>query len=334
MPVDTERLAAKYRAATLDLVGRRILVTNLRASGQEADLSQPANCHGFGRIRHFRRGTTHGWPANPLPIDPACSRLGLPPAESLNAQVFQNAACNWRCWYCFVPYELLSADPTHSSWLSAAELINLYMRESEPPVVIDLSGGQPELTPEWVVWMIDALAGTGLQDSVYLWSDDNLSCDYFWRYLSTAEQEKVVCYPRYGRVACFKGFDSHSFAFNTNAEEWWFHKQFELMRRLIDSGMDVYAYATFTTPRSAEIPALMRQFVDRLQALDENLPLRTVPLEIQHFSPIRSRLRTVHDFAFENQWRAIEAWTRELESRFSSEMRTQPIQDVPVRSRI
>src|SRR6185437_7894422 len=114
---------------------------------------------------------------------------------------------------------------------------------------------------------------------------------------------------------------------------WWFDKQFELMSRLIASGMDVYAYATFTTPSSTEIVASMRRFVDRLQALDENLPLRTVPLEIQHFSPIRSRLRTVHDLAFENQWRAIEAWTGELENRFSSEMRTQPIQDVPFHSR-
>lgn len=333
MPVDTERLAASYRAATIDVAGRRILITNFCGSGQEQDLSQQPNCGGFGRVRHFRRGTSEGWPANPLPIDPACARLGIGPSDSLNAQVFQNAACNWRCWYCFVPYDLLSADLTRSSWMSGSDLIDLYVQESERPVVIDLSGGQPELTPEWVVWIMDALAEKGLEDSVYLWSDDNLSCDYFWRHLSAVQQETILRYRRYGRVACFKGFDAQSFAFNTNAEEWWFDRQFELMKRLVVSGMDVYAYATFTTPSSGGIGAAMRSFVDRLQALDENLPLRTVPLEIQHFSPIRSRLRTVHDFAFDNQWTAIEAWQREIESRFSSEARAIPIDCVPFRSR-
>ncbi len=333
MPVDTEKLAAKYRAATLDVVNRRILITNLRGSGQECDLTQPANCGGFGRVRHFRRTTSAGWPENPLPIDPACARLAFTASNSINAQVFQNAACNWRCWYCFVPYELLCADRAHSSWRSASDLCSLYMEESERPAMIDLSGGQPELTPEWIVWMMEALTEHGLRDSVYLWSDDNLSCDYFWRHLSAAEQEAVVQYPMYGRVACFKGFDTKSFAFNTNAEEWWFEKQFELMQRLIASGMDVYAYATFTTPSCDGIAGAMRGFVDRLQALDENLPLRTVPLEIQHFSPIANRLRTVHDLAFGNQWKAIEAWQREIESRFSNEARAIAIHRVPLRAR-
>ena len=65
---------------------------------------------GFGRIRHFRRSTSPGWPSNPLPIDPACKFLGTPAEDVARAQVFQNAVCNWRCWYCFVPFELLSAN--------------------------------------------------------------------------------------------------------------------------------------------------------------------------------------------------------------------------------
>jgi uncharacterized Fe-S cluster-containing radical SAM superfamily protein len=328
MPVDTEGLAAKYRAQTIDLVNRRILVTDLRGTVQENDLSESPNCGGFGRIRHFRRATSEGWPTNPLPMEPANSRLGLAAADSINAQVFQNAACNWRCWYCFVPYELLSANPAHSSWLSASDLVSLYERESRRPPLIDLSGGQPELTPEWIPWVIEALGESALRDSVYVWSDDNLSCDYFWRYLTSAEQELVVNYPLYGRVACFKGFDQTSFAFNTRAEASWFDKQFELMARLVGSGMDVYAYATFTTPNADGIEDAMRRFVDRLQKIDENLPLRTVPLEIQHFSPVSSRLTTVHSLAFQNQWRAVEAWQREIGDRFSATARSVPIDQV------
>ena len=331
MPVDTEGLAAKYRAATLDLAHRRILVTSFRGSCQEEDLSEPPNCGGFGHIRHFRRTASKGWPRNPLPIDPASSRLGFAKSDSINAQVFQNAACNWRCWYCFVPYNLLCADPARSSWLGPSDLLRLYTAERRRPPMIDLSGGQPELTPEWILWMIEALNESELRNSVYLWSDDNLSCDYFWRYLSKAQQEKVVNYPMYGRVACFKGFDEASFAFNTSAEGSWFDRQFDLMTRLVQSGMDVYAYVTFTTPSTDRIKDSIRRFVDRLQEIDENLPLRVVPLEIQSFSSMLSRLTALHKAAIHNQWSAVQAWRREIEDRFPASMRAVPIDKVSLR---
>src|SRR5690348_16448027 len=79
MPVDTEGLAQKYRAATVDVPGRKLLITNLCGTEQQQDLTEPPNCGGFGRIRHFRRATSTGWPPNPLPIDPACARLALAP---------------------------------------------------------------------------------------------------------------------------------------------------------------------------------------------------------------------------------------------------------------
>jgi uncharacterized Fe-S cluster-containing radical SAM superfamily protein len=331
MPVNTEGLAENYRAATIDLQGGRILLTNFRGTQQEQDLTEPPNCDGFGRVRHFRRITSKGWPSNPLPIDPARARLGFPHTDEVRAQVFQNAACNWRCWYCFVPYSSLSANPVHSAWLTPAELVNLYLKEEHRPAIIDLSGGQPELTPEWVPWMIEALDHQGLRGSVYLWSDDNLSCDYFWRYLSRTQQELVSTYPFYSRVACFKGFDEVSFKFNTRAEGEWFSKQFELMARLVASGMDVYAYVTFTTPRAHGIKDAIRRFVDRLQEIDERLPLRTVPLEIQEFSPVVSRLTQRHQAAFQHQWTAVEAWQDELNSRFTPEARALTITQVALR---
>src|SRR6266849_2900922 len=293
MPIDTEALARKYRAASIDAPNKRLLVTNFRGTQQEKDLTERANCNGFGRIRHFQRATSSGWPSNPLPIDPACNALHLGPQNEIRAQVYQNAACNWRCWYCFVPFNLLSADRAHSAWLTPSELFQLFLEQPDRPVLLDLSGGQPELTPEWVVWMIEEIQKNGLHGQIYLWSDDNLSCDYFWRYLTPNQQETVATYPYYGRAACFKGFDEESFAFNTRAEKSWFVRQFELMQRLVRSGMDVFAYATFTTPSTSLIADEMPQFVDRLQAIDENLPLRTVPLEIQTFTPVLERLDSI-----------------------------------------
>src|SRR5208283_1898262 len=128
--IDTEKFSASLRARGIRLEEKRILFTRFPGSEQAKDFAVPSNCDGFGRIHHFRRHQGTGWPDNPLPIDPACHALGLPPTDSMEAQVFQNAICSWRCWYCFVDFELLSANPKHSEYKSASELLDLYLRES------------------------------------------------------------------------------------------------------------------------------------------------------------------------------------------------------------
>ncbi|MBF2067548.1 MAG: hypothetical protein IGS39_24490 [Calothrix sp. C42_A2020_038] len=321
MAINTEVLSARYRAASVDLEGRRLLITNFLNTEQEKDLSEPPNCGGIGRIRHFRRLVSSSWPLNPLPIDPAILALGLPSTDMIRAQVFQNAACNWRCWYCYVPFDLLRANPDYSDWLSPATLIDRYLDQPDPPPIIDLTGGQPDLVPEWVPWMMAEIKNRGLEQQIYLWSDDNLSNDYFWKFLSNADIELIATYPKYGRVCCFKGFNAESFAFNTSAEPALFDQQFELLRRLLTLGIDLYAYATFTSPSNVDIAEDMRRFVDRLQMLDENLPLRTVPLQIQEFTPVKQRLNQDIYSVLHNQQIAIEAWRHELESRYSSEER-------------
>jgi uncharacterized Fe-S cluster-containing radical SAM superfamily protein len=331
MTLDTSALSARLRARAVDLHRRQLLITNFHNTGQEPDLAEPANCQGFGRIRHFRRQTTHGWPTNPLPLDPACAALGLPTTDLVRAQVFQNAACNWRCWYCFVPFSLLSANPAHSAWLDAETLVELYLDQPDPPAVIDLTGGQPDLVPEWVPWMMRALTASDLASRVYLWSDDNLSNDYFWRYLSDDDISLVAGYPNYGKVACFKGFDPTSFAFNTKAAPELFDQQFDLFARHIDLGLDCYAYATFTTPITTAINDGMARFVDRLQTIAEHLPLRTIPLEIAVYGPMHPRLGPTHHLALEHQWRAIEAWHAELDRRFTASQRATPITKIPLR---
>lgn len=198
--------------------------------------------------------------------------------------------------------------------------------------MIDLSGGQPDLAPEWVPWMMRALSDAGLSDSVYLWSDDNLSNDYFWRYLSSADRDLVSSYRMYGKVCCFKGFDPQSFAFNTQAAPEVFDRQFDLMARLVaDTAIDLYGYATFTGPSADGLDDAMHLFVDRLQTIDENLPLRVVPLEIAAFTPVHSRgLDESRLRAMDIQQQAIAAFNIELERRFSEQARLREICDVPL----
>lgn len=331
--IDTDRFSSALRSRGIDRECRKLLITNLRGSEQEQDLSEPPNCNGFGRIRHFRLVTGAGWPPNPLPIVPAARALGLAPASDvIRAQVFQNAICNWRCWYCFVDFPLLAANPKHSSWLGVDQLLDLYLDQSDPPPMIDLSGGQPDLVPEWVPWMMEALQRHGLVEQVYLWSDDNLSNDYFFTKLTPAERDLVNRYRLYGKVCCFKGFDERSFAFNTAAAPELFARQFEVMGRLlVETAIDLYCYVTLTTAESAGIEAGVRAFVDRLQLLDERLPLRMVPLEITVFTPVRARIRPEHERALSLQQQACAAWQAELESRFTAAERQMSIADVALR---
>src|SRR5690606_5642000 len=135
---------------------------------------------------------------------------------------------------------LLSANPKHSEFKSASELLDLFEREPLRPPVIDLSGGQPDLVPEWCLWFADELKNRGLHEHIYLWSDDNLSNDYLWRFLSASQIKRLASYNNYGRVGCFKGFDEESFSFNTLAQPSLFDRQFQLMRKIVDDKFDVY----------------------------------------------------------------------------------------------
>lgn len=335
---DPDEFAAILRDRGVDITERRILVSVLAGSEQEADLSEPTVCGGLGRIRHFRRTTSPGWPDNLLPIAPAARWLGYAsPPETIRALVYQNAVCNWRCWYCFVPFNLLAGHASRSRWVTAQQLIELYraLPDEDRPRIIDLSGGQPDLVPEWTMWMIDAIADAGLTQQVYLWSDDNLSNDYLFRYLSDDQLSRLAAEtPSYGRACCLKGFDQASFVFNTGAPAEHFGRQLALLRRIIATGIDVYCYATFTTPTLPASPAdAMRRFVDDLQGIDEHLPLRLIPLEVSVFSPVHPRLLSRHADSLKLQEYMVAAWQAVLAERFTVSQRAMAITDIPLASR-
>jgi uncharacterized Fe-S cluster-containing radical SAM superfamily protein len=327
--IDTDAYSTRLRSLAVDRASRSLLIADLRGTAQQNDLTEPVNCGGYGRIRHFARDTSPGWPANPLPIDPAAKALGLDTGTAMmRAQVFQNAVCNWRCWWCYVPFELLSGSPRHSAMLAAGQLVDSYLGLEDRPPVLDLSGGQPDLVPEWMLWTLQALDRRDVTDA-YVWSDDNLSNDYFWTCLTPDERQYIARHPRYGHVACFKGFDPESFAFNTRAAPDLFDRQFTLFRRLASTGMDIYGYATFTAPSPDGMTGKMSGFVDRLQQIDERLPLRVVPLEIQVWGPVGPRMRGLHERSLAVQQEAIGAWTAELASRFTAAETAMPATAVP-----
>lgn len=330
-PINTHEFADHLRTRAIDVPNRKILISRLAGSEQEADLSEPVNCCGFGRVRHFRLATSPEWPTNPLPIVPACKALGIRPVpDVMRAQVFQNAACAWRCWYCFVPYNLLAANPKYSEWFTSEALVDLYVREDCRPLIIDLSGGSPDLVPEWALWMMDALVAASLGQSSYIWTDDNLSTTYLFDRLNSADLDRLLRYQNYGRVCCFKGYDDRSFAFNTGAAREDYNRQFQIMGRLLQLGLDLFGYVTLTSPYSDGVATGVRDFVERLQELDSNLPLRVIPLQIKPFTPVKPRIRSEHARSLEVQEEAIAAWNSELSDRFDSTLRNADITEVPL----
>lgn len=316
--INTSNFSQILRAKLIKTEEKKLFITNFKNSIQESDLTSPANCNGFGRIRHFRRLETKTWMPDNLPIEPSRKALGLKEQAMMPAQVFQLGACNWRCWYCFVDFSLLSANERHGDWLTTDEIVELYKKEVTRPIIIDLSGGQPDLTPEWVPWMMESLKKFELDNTTYLWSDDNLSSDYFWKFLTKNDHETIAGYKNYGRVGCFKGFDDVSFSFNTLATPDLFNQQFDLMKRFVTFGLDIYGYAIFTTPNRTDLKHKVAIFVDRLQAIHGNFPLRIVPLEIKEYKANINRIKKIPAEVMESQYYVLEAWQTELLKRYTS----------------
>lgn len=327
--IDTEKFSAHLRNKAIDVKNKRILITNFAGSQQEDDLTEAPNCNGYGRIRHFRLDAGWRWLPNPLPILPAAKALSLETTSQIKAQVFQNSVCNWRCWYCFVDFQLLIGDAKHASFLSCNEMVEMYLQQETPPPMIDLTGGQPDLTPEWVPWMMQALKEKGLDKKVFLWSDDNLSNDYLWRYLSDEQINLISSYKMYSRVCCFKGIDETSFSLNTKADPKLYLNQFELCKRLLDIDLDLYCYITLTATHDTDFEIAIPLFLDKVQQIDPMLPLRIVPLRIFEFTPMKSRMTPeLADMMNIGQYKAIDVWKKELSKRFSATQLALPITEV------
>ncbi|MDD3190961.1 MAG: radical SAM protein [Candidatus Pacebacteria bacterium] len=327
---DTHDLTENLRKKSVDLNKKACLITNLRGTEQEKDLTLPTNCQGFGRIHHFRLTPKDSrWMPDPLPMLPANKYLNIPQSEVVHTQVFQLAACNFHCWYCFVDHNLLSANPKYSSFVTAKELLGYMLEEEVGSSIIDLSGGQPDIVPEYVLWFLQAREEMGLEKKYFVWTDDNLSTDSLWRYLSRKEIEYMVETPGFARVGCLKGFDPESFAFNTGADKQMFDQQIDLLSDLVETGFDQYGYITLTALNLENLENKISGLFDEIQErVHPNFPLRIIPLQIFHFNANKGRY--IHR-AEENQYKVIEVWKDELNRRFSkSELKT-PITEVSLK---
>ncbi len=327
--LNSERMAEALRAKSVNLGEKTIRMAKISGSLQETDLSLPTNCSGFGRIHHFRSVQDSKWVRDPLPMVPACKYFGTLVSDKLLAQVFQLAACDFRCWYCFVDYGLLSADSARSEFVSLKKLLEIMRLENVDSNLIDLSGGQPDIVPEYVLWFLEARLELGMEKTHFVWADDNLSTNYLWKYLSESQISFMLNRPGFARVGCLKGFDAESFAFNTRADESLFARQVDILGRLVKTGFDQYGYITLTAMNMGGVSMKIARLLDEIQnRVHPNFPLRIVPLRIFKFGANADRYIKEAD---ENQFRALDAWLYEMQKRFTSAELLTPITDVEIR---
>ena len=315
---------ARGRRREVNCGEKSFLLARLTGSKQSLDLTLPPNCNGFGRIHHFRAmESTEEWVGNPLPMAPASDYLGIPANELTEAQVFQLGSCNFDCWFCYVDRSLRSANLEYCDYVTAPELLyQLHFEERDAPRIIDLSGGQPDLAPEYTLWFLEAREQMGLEDDYFIWVDDNLSSYNLWKYLDEDQIAYMAHKPGFARVGCLKGFDDESFAFNTGTDSEIFDRQIEILGKLVAAGFDQYGYVILTTQNLDHLQLKMGELFDRLQDISPNLPLRIIPLEIRRYG-VNSKL--FFEQAAQNQFVALEAWQTELKERYRPWQLRQPI---------
>ena len=201
----------KEQCRSMVFNGNEFLITEVGTSMKEKTKLR-VNCDGFGRIRIFKRKKYQDWVANPLPFEPYSIAMGKNSVNELAVQVFQIAKCNLNCWWCFIPDEYKNCNINHTKWFAVNDLLELFIRDTMGTVnVIDISGGNPELVPEFTLQFMLGLEKYGLTEKIYLWSDDVLTTDFLFTKLSESQVQYMSKYKRYGKVACFKGIDDESF---------------------------------------------------------------------------------------------------------------------------
>lgn len=328
--IDVDKFGAALRKILINSEKKSVLISRLDQSDQAADIHN-INSDGFGRLWHKSIAPEKDWGEIVLPHYPASWKLGISLEEASLIQVYQLAGCNYRCWFCYVDYSLLKADLKKGSYFSANELVSKYEITNPKAKVIRLSGGQPDLVPEWCLWMMKALEYRDLHNSTYLWLDDNLSSYYAWEYLTETDSKYMLNYKNFGRVGCLKGIDPEAFTYNTKAPKDHFWRQLDVLGKLVKSGFDIYVYLVMTVENTLNLDDRLNELLDNLQEINVNLPLRVSPLKIKPFSPTIERMNDIQEASLEkSQFVVLEKWKGLIQQRFSASELEQKCYEVSI----
>lgn len=274
------------------------------------------NCDGYGLVRRSVTARPD-WPKIDIVPELAAAKLGVTESETMSTQIFRDGICNFRCWYCFVDYKYMAANPRYGQFMTADNMVEMYATEQDRPKVLCLSGGQPDLLPEWTKWTMEALEARGMDKNTYLWQDDNLSSDSLWRHMSRPDIDYMRQYRNYGRAACLKGISPQSFYENTGSAPQNFETQLRTLKGIVDEGFDVYPYLVMLTSDLQAAHTDVRSLVDRLQQIHHYLPLKVFPSKVVEFPQTTRRMQPQQHNMLTNQSDVLDIWSEELAQRYS-----------------
>lgn len=315
------------RQALFDPSTRSVRLAVLEGSDESADTYTRVNCEGLGRLRIFRHQSMILNSGSNLVPKRRLFRT-IEPCDEYATQCFQLAGCNWACWYCFVDDALLRADGNRSRLIPVSEMIDLFLSTPMPHPILDLSGGQPELVPEWALWSMQELDAKGLRGRVHVWVDDNLSGSYMERFCTQEDIEYMASFPLHSRTGCFKGLDDLSIRTNTASRGASLGLQLRVAEQLISRGFDTYFYLTLLGPFEGGARSAATNFVGRLKDVHPLLPLRVVPLEIRNFRAVSERVGMTRESERRRQYEALRAWEEALAESYTSEQLMLPYESI------
>ncbi len=209
-------------------------------------------------------------------------KLGNPKNYS-RAFVIQAAGCDYSCVFCYVPPEINASMPNFGKYFSVKEIIDYFLKArkkfEEPINVIRISGGEvPTIIPEMI---LDVYSEMEKIEESYLWIDTNLSTT---KYLEKLESDlkDIMQRKNVGVVGCFKGVSKEDFSKITGADSQFYENQFETAKLLLDWKTDFYVYLPALIYEN-NIERKTKSFIERLQELNKNLPLRAEVLIIKEY---------------------------------------------------
>lgn len=338
-------LAEKIRPKMIDLENKKVLLAVLAGTEQQKDLTKERFFENIFRSKIYTKAQDRDFdPFRGEPAGVAAEKLGVPPEECNAAFLGQINGCNLNCWYCYVDRVCNSANPKYGRYFTAEEYLTQFLVESRknqnsaiPELklnILRISGGEVFIIPEIILWMAEAIEKFKLEDYIYVWVDCNLCTgDFYWRYLTPEQREKIRNFKNLGVCVCYKGFDRKTFHENTKATPEFFDEQFKLHRRLIDEGLDVYSYLYPIAGSTYNLRKRLASFMDRLQwEISYYAPLRMATPLIKVYSPTQKRLNPEREKALKNQRLAMEIWKEELQKRFTHEELTLRPHEIQVKN--
>lgn len=194
----------------------------------------------------------------------------------------QLSGCTYNCNYCYVPAKINLANKDFGKYFSPEEIVNdfNFIRNEEKINVLRITGGEATtIVPEVILDVYHEIEKNDNQ--IYLWIDTNLSTT---KYLERFEGDlrSILRKRNVGVVGCFKGICKEDFSIITGADPRFYSNQSETAKMLIELGADFYLYLPALIYEN-QIEQRIRNFMEGLQQLNKNLPLRTEVLVIKDY---------------------------------------------------